>query len=291
MRIVSGRIDPKRLSLHAGTLRPVQRFEQKAELAARAGFGAWALRGVELEAYLAEGWTIDDVRRLNERHGLTISESGSLMQWQFTGGVPLLNTFQRPPAATDAELLSRADRLLEWTRALGCDLVAAIGAYEADGTVAEAVRDFRRVCQMAARHRVRVALEVLGFATHFHTIGQAWEVVRQAECENGGLLLDTYHFHRGGSTLEMLDAIPGDRLHLVHLADVPPGPREEAQDDGRLPPGEGAGPLREIVSRVLDKGYSGYFVVEVLSQTLWRDDPLALAERCHAGATKVLAAV
>lgn len=56
---------------------------------------------------------------------------------------------------------------------------------------------------------------------------------------------------------------------------------------GRLPPGEGAGPLREIVARVLDKGYAGYFVVEVLSQALWREDPLAVARRCHAGAVKV----
>ena len=144
---------------------------------------------------------------------------------------------------------------------------------------------------MAARHEVRVALEVLGFARHFHTLAQAWEVVRRAECDNGGLLLDTYHFHRGGSTLEMVDAIPGERLYLVHLADVPPGPREDAQDDGRLPPGEGAGPLREIVTRVLDKGYAGYFVVEVLSQALWREDPLTVARRCHAGAVKVLESV
>src|SRR5262249_7138088 len=127
------RVGAKRLSLHAGTLRPVQRFEEKAQLAARAGFGAWALRGVELEAYLAEGRTIDEVRRLNEKHGLTVSETGSLMQWQFTGGVPLLNTFRRPAGVSDAELWARADRLLGWTRALGCDLVAAIAAYEADG--------------------------------------------------------------------------------------------------------------------------------------------------------------
>jgi hypothetical protein len=128
-------VDPKRLSLHAGTLRPVGRFEEKAELAARAGFGAWALRGVEVEEYVAGGRTIADVRRLNERHGLTVSETGSLMQWQFTGGVPLLNTFKRPEGVSDDELLARADRLLGWTRALGGDTVAAIAAYEADGTV------------------------------------------------------------------------------------------------------------------------------------------------------------
>jgi 4-hydroxyphenylpyruvate dioxygenase len=246
---------------------------------------------VELEAYLAEGRTIDDVRRLNHERGLAISETGSLMQWQYTGGVPLLNTFQRPAGVSDDELRARADRLLGWTRALGCDLVAAIAAHEADGTIEDAVRDFRQVCRMAARHGIRVALEVLGFAPRFHTLAQAWEVVRRAGCENGGLLLDTYHFHRGGSTLDMLDAIPGERLYLVHLADVPPGPREDAQDDGRLPPGEGAGPLREVVARVLDKGYTGYFVVEVLSQALWREDPLAVARRCHAGAVEVLESV
>ena len=89
----------------------------------------------------------------------------------------------------------------------------------------------------------------------------------------------------------MLDEIPGERLYLVHLADVPPGPREQALDDGRLPPGEGAGPLGEIVARVLNKGYAGYFVVEVLSQGLWRENPLEVARRCHAGAVKVLGSV
>jgi sugar phosphate isomerase/epimerase len=81
-----GGVDPTRLSLHTGTLRPVPRFEEKAALAAQAGFGAWALRVVELEGYLAEGRTIGEVRQLNEKHGLTISETGSLMQWQFSGG-------------------------------------------------------------------------------------------------------------------------------------------------------------------------------------------------------------
>jgi len=55
--------------------------------------------------------------------------------------------------------------------------------------------------------------------------------------------------------------------------------------------GEGAGPLREIVTRVLSRGYAGYFVVEVLSQPLWREDPPEVARRCHAGAVKVLGSV
>ena len=40
-----------------------------------------------------------------------------------------------------------------------------------------------------------------------------------------------------------------------------------------------------IPLRVLNKGYEGYFVVEVLSQELWREDPLEVARRCHAGST------
>jgi hypothetical protein len=77
---------------------------------------------------------------------------------------------------------------------------------------------------------------------------------------------DTLHFHRGGSTLEMLDEIPGERLYLVHLADVPAGPREET----------------------LGKGCAGCFVVEILSQPLWREDPLDVARRCQAGGVEVL---
>lgn len=37
-----------------------------------------------------------------------------------------------------------------------------------------------------------------------------------------------------------------------------------------------------------NKSYAGYFVVEVLSQLLWREDLLEVARRCHAGAVKVL---
>ena len=49
-------------------------------------------------------------------------------------------------------------------------------------------------------------------------------------------------------------------------------------------------PVRIVSSRIDPKGYAGYSVVEALSQTLWREDPLAVAQRCHAGAMKVLAA-
>ena len=169
--------------------------------------------------------------------------------------------------------------------------MAAIAAYEADGPVDDAVRDFRRVCQVAARHEIRVALEVLGFAPHFHALAQAWEVVRRAGCANGGLLLDTYHFYRGGSTLEMLDAVPRRPALSRAPGRCAIGAPERGARHGRLPPAEGAGPLRAIVSRALDKGYAGYFVVEVLSQTLWREDPLTVARRCHAGAVKVLESV
>lgn len=284
-------IDLRRIGLHAGTLRQVPGLAQKAQLAKQAGFAVWALRGVEVEAHVAEGRTIDDVRRLNDINGLAVSELGSFMQWQFTGGIPLINTFTRPDGVSDGELLERADRMLHWTRALGCDLVAAIAAYEADGPVEDGARDFRRVCGLAARHGVRVGLEVLGFAPRFNTLQQAWEVVERAGCDNGGILLDTFHFYRGGSTLEMLDAIPGEKLYLVHLCDVPPVPRDQARDDGRLPPGEGACPLRQIVARVVDKGYPGYFVIEVLSQELWRRDPLEVARRCYDGAVEVLNAL
>jgi hypothetical protein len=36
---------------------------------------------------------------------------------------------------------------------------------------------------------------------------------------------------------------------------------------------------------------AGYFIVEILSQALWREDSLAVAQGCHDGAVEVLESV
>ena len=73
-----------------------------------------------------------------------------------------------------------------------------------------------------------------------------------------GILVDSLHFNRSGSTLEQLRAIPRDRLRFAHLCDAPVMPSYTTDDllfagrAERLAPGEGAIPLHDFLGAFPD---------------------------------------
>ncbi|MDP2080510.1 MAG: TIM barrel protein [Pseudotabrizicola sp.] len=93
-----------------------------------------------------------------------------------------------------------------------------------------------------------------------------WTVVPDLASANGvidatgstslGILLDTLHFNRSGSTLAELDKTPHQRFPFVHLGDAPVHPpysMEELLHTGRaerLPPGDGQIDLAAILNRL-----------------------------------------
>jgi sugar phosphate isomerase/epimerase len=84
------------------------------------------------------------------------------------------------------------------------------------------------------------------------TLRQAWAIVASADRPNGGIVFDTLHYVRSGSTLDMLREIPGDRIHCVQLNDgplrLPPGVTLEENCFDRDWPGTGEFPLVKIVA-------------------------------------------
>jgi sugar phosphate isomerase/epimerase len=83
------------------------------------------------------------------------------------------------------------------------------------------------------------------------TLRQAWSIVYTAGRPNGGIVFDTLHYVRSGSTPDMLREIPGDRIHCVQLNDgplrLPAGVTLEENCFDRGWPGTGEFPLTEIV--------------------------------------------
>ena len=88
------------------------------------------------------------------------------------------------------------------------------------------------------------------------TLRQAWSIVSSADRPNGGIVFDTLHYVRSGSTLDMLKEIPGDRIHCVQLNDgplrLPAGVTLEENCFDRCWPGTGEFPLIEIVRTLAD---------------------------------------
>lgn len=76
-------------------------------------------------------------------------------------------------------------------------------------------------------------------------LASAARVVEATGRPDTGILVDTLHFARSGSTHEQLDAVPASRLPMVHVCDAPAekpttteGLLHHARAE-RLPPGEG----------------------------------------------------
>jgi 2-keto-myo-inositol isomerase len=91
------------------------------------------------------------------------------------------------------------------------------------------------------------------------------------------VLLDTFHFHGGGSTLEDLQDTPAGQIVLVHLTDCLDFPREQLTDLHRVFPGLGMLPLGEIRSILTGNGYQGFYCLEVSNEEYWQGDPLTVA--------------
>jgi len=161
-------------------------------------------------------------------------------------------------------------------RLMGCDTIVACAATE-EGEVGDAVTDFRDLCHLARRYEIRVALEFLGGAAQIKDVAAAWQIVEGANQYNGGLLLDTFHFHLGGSSLEDLAAVSPEKIFLVHINDCMDLPVEELTDLARVMPGLGVEPLTDIVALLVEKGYRGYYSLEIFNEEYWEADPHQVA--------------
>lgn len=116
-----------------------------------------------------------------------------------------------------------------------------------------------------------------GMAVEFSPLGPvrsipaALEVVKAAGVERPGVLIDAWHFFRGDSVWDQLEAIPLDRIAYVQFDDAPPPVSENGlyeTMDRRVMPGDGTFELDRFASTLLDRGWAGVVSVEVLSAEL-----------------------
>ena len=174
--------------------------------------------------------------------------------------------------------------------ALGGRHVMMISGPAADGVDALAER-FAGVCDRAAEHGLRAGLETLPW-TGIHDIGIAWEIASRSGRPNGGPVYDTWHLNRGGTTEEMIRAVPPDRVVTIQINDGSFELVESELDDTfrrRVLPGQGEFQIADFIELVESIGVTAPVGVEVLNDEL-RALSTAEAARLGIDATrKVLA--
>lgn len=157
-----------------------------------------------------------------------------------------------------AEVLHAAEQL-------GAELISAVAGGGTRIDPEAALESFRGICDEAARFGARVQLEFIPW-TAVPDLETAWEIVRRAERDNGGILVDAWHFYRGVPDLDLLSRIPGDRVFSVQLDDgqMYPGAGTREQSFHRDLPGEGEFDLSALISTLDAIGGLGLVGPEVI---------------------------
>lgn len=278
-------LGPGDLVLCSGTLMRAG-FGEMVAAAAAGGFSAISLWPSDYEGARAAGLSDADMRSLLADHGLEIAELDPLLSW-LPGEDP------GPNATPQARALFAAgeDDFFRIADALGARSLNAAQGFGRTLDLGVAVDAFAGLCERAARHDLLVSLEFLPWSG-IPDAATAYEIVRRADRDNGGVMVDVWHHFRGAADDGPLRAIPGARIAGVQLNDAPAEPdpdlvRETMQ--ARLVPGEGAIDLVKFVQILDEIGAAAPIGVEVFSDALAQRPPEEVARRVGDAARAVLA--
>jgi len=265
-------------------------FEESFRIASEAGYSGIGLRYDRLREYLTNH-QLEDVIDLSRQYHLEFVEMAFLGEWMYWGGIPLICIRKREKSKkyNSEKLLKELRLFFEYCSKLNCKCIKAAASMEKEGDLKEGAKDLAKLCDIAREYGVNIGLEFLGRAKQVKDIKISWEILRKANRTNAGILLDTFHFHQGGSMLADLEKIPVDKIFAVHFCDAKDLPREKLeQHKDRIFPGQGVIPLKEIIAVLKKKGYDGYFDLELFNEDYWKSDPRKIAKEGFESAQTIL---
>ena len=142
------------------------------------------------------------------------------------------------------------------------------------GSLEGTAENLKRVGEIAEDHAVKLGFEPVGHVKKCNRVGDALRVLELSKLENrAGLVLDSFHFFRGGQTLSDLAVLPPDQIVAVHINDGMNRPRDSLLGHKhRVYPGSGIWNISGFCRALLEKGYDGHFVVEILNEEYWQSN-------------------
>ena len=246
-----------------------------------AGLKALEIWAAKMDAYL-ERHSVEELKALFEEAGV---QPASINSIEFI-------TF-RPPGEYE-EIKARCRELCDLAQVLGCEKIVVVPSPTPDGATwvdirAESVRVLRELSDIAYEHDIKLAFEFLGFGwCSVRTLVGCWEIVKETQRGNVGLVIDTCHFHAGGSELSSIRQVEPNKIFIFHINDVEDRPRETIEDAHRLLPGEGVIPLDDILIRLKHIGFNGLCSIELFRPEYWERDPAELAAAARAATQEYL---
>lgn len=270
-----------RYCLNTSTIRE-QRLSvpEQIDLAAETGYDAIEPWIRDLRQYLEAGGTTADLRRQLQDRNITVESAIGFARW----------IVDDPQVRREG--LEEARRDMQLIADIGGKRIAAppAGATDKAGlSLAAAAERYAALLDLGREVGVVPQLELWGFSANLSRLGEVAFVATEAGHADACILPDVYHIYKGGSDFAGLAMLNGQRLHVFHMNDYPAAPpRETIGDADRVYPGDGVGPLSDILQTISAAGFRGVLSLELFNRDYWKQPA---ADVARTGLEKMKAAV
>lgn len=195
----------------------------------------------------------------------------------------MVRDLEGSPPEVQARKLELARQMMDQMALIGATTLVQCSniSTEVDRDWARAVKDLRKLGDLAKSRGMRIAFEPMSQGQWINTWQLGWQMVQDVDHAQIGLVLDASHIFIAGTSLEGIENLPGERIFLCEVSDFPDAKleRREMLRNYRLFPGEGNRPIRDLVERMLATGYQGPFSAEVFNARYRAADPRFVAKR------------
>lgn len=165
--------------------------------------------------------------------------------------------------------LRRAERKFALMERLGAPMLLVCSSVSPDAVDDDelAAEQLRLLASRAAEHGIKIAYEALAWGRHVDEYLHSWRIVRMADHPNLGVCLDSFHILSRGSDPGGIEAIPGEKIFYLQLADAPRLAMDVLQWSRhyRCFPGQGDFDVAGLVEHTLRAGYGGPLSLEVFN--------------------------
>lgn len=234
------------------------------DIASEAGYDGIELWVQDVKQYLESGNSAQSLKKYITERGLKVENAIGFAPW-------LLGEQGFAQMKSEMEMMA----------SIGCTRIAAPASgvpYDQPFDLTEAGHALKELITLGRQTGVMPILEFWGGSKGLYNLGQAMMVAAVANDAEVKILADVYHLFRGGSGFDSLKMLKGNVIEVFHMNDfVASIPREQQKDSDRVYPGDGAAPMKQILTDLKAMGGTKVLSLELFNETYWKQDALLVA--------------
>lgn len=269
------------LTISSYTLGTEINFEDRVKIAKEAGYDGIGLRAETYMLAVKQGYSDDRMLEILAEHDMKVTEVEYITLWADPN-----KTIETPETLLQQ---FKEQTIYHMARLFG---VGHINCGLMEKYPAEVhIQAFKELCTRAKE--LVIGLEFMPYSG-VPDLASAWNIVKEADCENGMLILDTWHWARANMTAADLEGVPAEKVVSIQICDVLERRypdtilRDESMHD-RLCPGTGWGDTEGFLRALKAHGIKPRVVgTEVISDPILSQGYQKAAEQNYTTSIEVI---